>query len=124
MRSDKSVLAIATRLQQEAAAEGFDWDDTAPVLAKIEEELAELREAMTQGPERTRDEFGDLLFVLVNLARHLQLDPAAALEQANDKFRRRYARVLQGRAQWQTLQGADRLQSMEALWQQAKREEQ
>lgn len=118
-----SVLATATGLQHEAATEGFDWDGTAPVLAKIEEELAELREAITQGPDRVRDEFGDLLFVLVNLARHLRLDPAEALDQANAKFRRRYQCVLRGRAHWQTLQGADRLRAMEALWQQAKREE-
>ena len=120
--SSASRMREAMHLQQDAAQEGFDWSEVAQVWDKLEEELGELREATTQGEARTLDEFGDLLFVLMNLARHLRIDPERALAQANDKFRRRYAQVLAGRADWAHLPAPERLERMEALWQQAKRD--
>ena len=115
-------LDDAIELQREAAALGFDWNDASELWAKLEEEIGELREAVDQGAARTRDEFGDLLFVAVNLSRHLGVDPEQALREANQKFRRRFAVVMAGRASWDALQGAARVEQMERLWQQAKRQ--
>lgn len=101
---------------------GFDWSCIDGLWDKLAEEIGELRQACTQGEARIVDEFGDLLFVALNLSRHLGVDPQQALAHANAKFRRRFAVVLGGRAQWEAREGVDRLQAMEALWQQAKRE--
>lgn len=117
------LLTISRELQEAAASEGFDWPDVAPLWDKIAEELGELREAVeqAQGAARRQDELGDLLFVIVNLARHLQVDPAAALAGANDKFRRRYGHVMAQAATLPPRGSAERLDRMEALWQEAKR---
>jgi len=86
------ALLAAYRLTQKAAGVGFDWPDAGAVLAKVDEETAELREALAGGDrEALREEVGDLLFTLANLARKLDLDPEAALAAANLKFRRRFA---------------------------------
>src|SRR3989475_6851525 len=82
-----SALSRACRLQQGAAAVGFDWPDASGPLAKVKEEIAELER------ETSEAELGDLLFAVVNLARKLGVDPDHALERANDKFRRRFAAV-------------------------------
>ena len=88
------ALLRAMKLQKRAARVGFDWPDDSHVLAKIEEESRELREARdTLGPEKTFEEFGDLLFVMANLARHWDIDPEAALRAANGKFTRRFAYI-------------------------------
>src|SRR2546426_2384262 len=79
-----SPLSRACRLQQGAAAVGFDWPDASGPLAKVKEEIAELER------ETSEAELGDLLFAVVNLARKLGVDPDHALERANDKFRRRF----------------------------------
>lgn len=115
-------VADAVELQREAAALGFDWNHADELWAKLEEEIGELREATTQGEARVLDEFGDLLFVAINLSRHLKVDPVRALAHANAKFRRRFAVVMAGRSNWDHLQGPARVQEMERLWQQAKRE--
>jgi uncharacterized protein YabN with tetrapyrrole methylase and pyrophosphatase domain len=115
-------LREALQLQHQAAALGFDWNHADELWAKLEEEIGELREALPQGEARVLDEFGDLLFVAVNLSRHLKADPAKALAHANAKFRRRFAVVMAGRESWDGLEGAARLEQMEALWQQAKRD--
>src|SRR2546425_1871974 len=87
-----SPLSRACRLQQGAAAVGFDWPDASGPLAKVKEEIGELeREAGKGKRETVEDEIGDLLFAVVNLARKLGVDPDHALERANDKFRRRFA---------------------------------
>src|SRR2546422_10957025 len=87
-----SPLSRACRLQQGAAAVGFDWPDASGPLAKVKEEIGELeREAGKGKRETVEDEIGDLLFAVVNLARKLGVDPDDALERANDKFRRRFA---------------------------------
>lgn len=117
----QDALSAAHALQVDAARHGFDWDDVAPVWDKVAEELAELREAQDQGSERMHDELGDILFVIVNLARHLGINPSAALASANDKFKRRYGYVMQHAPTLPAIGSAERLERMEALWQQAKR---
>ncbi len=98
------ALSRARKLQERAARVGFDWTSAADVVAKIEEEVAELRQAvsMTRGNGDSRDEdggdavseeFGDLLFSIVNHARHLGVDPESALRSANVKFERRFRRM-------------------------------
>ena len=84
------ALTRALKLQQKAASVGFDWQEAEPILAKIEEEIGELRAALAADDRHAvMDEFGDLIFALVNLGRHLDVDPEAALRGTNDKFRRR-----------------------------------
>jgi uncharacterized protein YabN with tetrapyrrole methylase and pyrophosphatase domain len=118
----KDPVSDSLELQRDAAALGFDWNCADDLWAKLAEEIGELREARTQGEARVLDEFGDLLFVAINLSRHLRVDPARALAHANEKFRRRFAVVMAGREQWDALQGPARLDAMERLWRQAKRE--
>lgn len=91
--SSSSPLRHAVDLQSAAAAVGFDWDDARPVFAKVTEELAEVDEASVREPQRAEEELGDLLFAVVNLARHLQVDPLLALNGANQRFRRRFQEV-------------------------------
>jgi ATP diphosphatase len=115
-------LTRALKLQEKAAKVGFDWKEAKPVLDKIEEEIGELREAIEAGRRaEIADEYGDVLFALVNLGRHLALDPEAALRGTNEKFRSRFHAVETAlREQGRSLDEAS-LEEMEALWQQAKR---
>jgi ATP diphosphatase len=115
-------LVRALKLQQKAARVGFDWSEAPPILDKIEEEIGELREAMESGrAERIKDEFGDLLFAMVNLGRHLGVEAEDALRGTNDKFRDRFHAIERALTQrGETLEGAT-LDEMEALWQDAKR---
>jgi nucleoside triphosphate diphosphatase len=115
------ALTRALKLQQRAAKVGFDWDHAEPILDKIEEEIAELRAEMAAGERSgTRDEYGDLLFALVNLGRHLKIDPEDALKSAGGKFRRRFRHIEESLAKAGT--GLDRatLPQMELLWNEAK----
>lgn len=84
------ALLRASRIGARVAAVGFDWSRPSDVLDKIDEEVRELRHAVAESQARAVDEFGDLLFSLANLARHLNIDPETALRQANDKFTRRF----------------------------------
>jgi ATP diphosphatase len=116
------ALTRAAKLQRRAARVGFDWPEAPQVLDKIEEEIAELR-AELQGcspPERLRDELGDLLFAVVNLARHLDLDPEAALRQTNGKFERRFRAIERALAAEDRRPEDASLDELEALWQAAK----
>jgi ATP diphosphatase len=115
------ALTKALKLQEKAARVGFDWSEAAPILDKIEEEIGELREALAGGDTASiKDEFGDTLFALVNLGRHLKLDSEAALAGTNEKFRSRFHHVERTLADaGRTLDEAS-LDEMEALWQQAK----
>jgi ATP diphosphatase len=116
------ALLAAYRLQERAAGVGFDWPDRHGPLAKVREELGELESEVAVGPGGTgiRDEVGDLLFAVVNLARKLGCDPRAALEQANAKFERRF-RAIERLA---TERGIDvhtaGLEVLDALWDEAK----
>ena len=119
---DLDPLRDSLALQRDAATLGFDWTHADELWAKLAEEIGELKEARMQGQARVLDEFGDLLFVAINLSRHLGVDPARALAHANEKFRRRFGVVLAHRDRWEDLQGPARLDAMERLWQQAKRD--
>ena len=115
------ALSRALKLQDKAGKVGFDWDDVRAVVAKLREELAEVEaEIGDRSAEKLSDEVGDLLFAAVNLARHLDVDPEAALRAANAKFERRFAHIEQRLAQrGRKPEGVD-LDEMEALWLEAK----
>ena len=95
------ALTRAVKLQKRAAEVGFDWPSLSPVVAKAEEEIAELRAAISADESssdqdrvtRVAEEFGDLLFVMANIARHLGIDPEASLRDANAKFTRRFKSI-------------------------------
>jgi MazG family protein len=123
--SDKSILADipaafpalvrAQKLQKRAARVGFDWPNTEDVYAKIDEEYAEVKAAETASDRA--EEIGDLLFAVVNLARHYRVDAEEALRATNRKFERRFRHIEQNIGK--PIQEAE-LQEMEALWQAAK----
>lgn len=112
------ALAAAQLIQDRAARNGFDWDDAAGVLDKVVEEIGEFQNAATAA-ERA-DEFGDILFALVNLARWRGIQAEDALRQANAKFRRRYRTMEQLASQRNQDFAALPLDDKEALWQEAK----
>jgi MazG family protein len=122
------ALTRAVKLQKRTARVGFDWPSLAPVLAKIEEEIAELksaiadekREAGVPASKKVSEEFGDLLFVMANVARHLGVDPEASLRDANAKFVRRFRGIEAAlRAEGRTPEDAT-LEEMDQLWDEAK----
>ena len=118
------ALIRAVKLQKRAARVGFDWPDLAPVLDKVAEETREVVEARDKlSHEALVEEFGDLLFVMANVARHLGVDPEAALRGANDKFLRRF-RGIEARldAKGKRPEDSD-LAEMDALWDAVKAEE-
>ena len=118
------ALTRAVKLQSKAAKVGFDWPSLAPVLAKVTEELAELDEAIADGaPSEIESEFGDLMFAMANVARHLKLDPETALRRSNAKFQSRFARVEQGLAAHGRNLDEASLEEMDKLWDQAKQDE-
>ena len=114
------ALTRALKLQKRLARVGFDWPDTGPVLDKITEEIGELEEARGQSADATEAEFGDLLFVLVNLARHWGVDPEAALRRTNAKVERRFAWIEARLAEAGKRPEASDLEEMDALWNAAK----
>jgi MazG family protein len=117
-------LTQATKLQNRAASVGFDWPSLGPVIAKMREELGEFDEAVSSGDaDAVRDEFGDLLFVMTNVARHLKLDPEVALGQTNAKFRRRFQRIEELLRDENRSPENATLEEMDALWDRAKLEE-
>lgn len=117
-------LTRAWKLQAKASTVGFDWNDARLVLDKIREETGEIEEALASGDKAAiQEEIGDLLFVVANLARHVDADPEACLAAANAKFERRFAGIeaaleRQGREPRQAS-----LDELEALWQEVKRGE-
>jgi tetrapyrrole methylase family protein/MazG family protein len=126
--SKAPALMEAHQLSTKAARVGFDWKSVGDIFAKLEEEVSELREAIkthaTSNSEadhgRVREEIGDLLFAATNIARHLQVEPEAALKLTNRKFRRRFGYIEDKlRQRGQTLDQVS-LDEMEALWQEAK----
>ncbi|THG83368.1 nucleoside triphosphate pyrophosphohydrolase [Pseudomonas sp. A-1] len=118
------ALSRAAKLQKRAAQVGFDWPAPLPVLDKLQEELDEVLEAMAEGDQaHIAEEVGDLLFVAVNLARHLKVEPEAALRAANRKFERRFRFIEQAlRAAGKAMDDCP-LEELDALWGEAKRQE-
>jgi MazG family protein len=122
------ALSRAVKLQARAGRVGFDWPSLEPVLAKAEEEIAELKSALAErnsgvsgsSSRKVAEEFGDLLFVMANIARHLGVDPEACLRGANAKFVRRFASIERAlRAEGRLPQDAT-LEEMDQLWDEAK----
>jgi len=111
------ALTRAVKLQSRAARVGFDWPEVAQVVDKIAEEARELVEARdTLGPEDRAEEFGDLLFVMANLGRHLGIDPEAALRAANAKFTRRFRHIEARLAETGRTPADSDLAEMDTLW--------
>ena len=118
------ALTRAVKLQKRAARVGFDWPDTSQVIDKIQEEAAELveaRETLTQ--TEVEEEYGDLLFVIANLGRHLGVDPEAALRGTNAKFTRRFETIEDALAAIGKTPSDSDLSEMDALWDAAKMSE-
>jgi ATP diphosphatase len=115
----------AIKLQKRAARVGFDWPDPQQVIAKIEEEIAEVRAEIVEDPDQDRleDEIGDVLFACVNLARKLNIDPEQALRRCNAKFERRFRSVELGLAERGKSADQATLEEMEELWVAAKHAE-
>jgi MazG family protein len=116
------ALVEAQQLTTRAAHVGFDWQDAAQVLAKLHEELAEF-EAARSGTAQAEieNELGDLLFVLVNLARFVKVDPEQALRKTNAKFRTRFAYIERKLAEQGKMPEEATLAEMDALWEESKR---
>lgn len=118
------ALLRAFKLQKRAARVGFDWPETTQVLDKIAEEARELVEARDSLPQdKVEEEMGDLLFVMANLARHLDVEPEAALRRANAKFVRRFKSIEAALAADGRTPTDSSLEEMDALWDAAKAEE-
>jgi ATP diphosphatase len=124
VKAGQPALARAMELQRKASTVGFDWNDPRAVLHKIREEACEIEAALDRDDaEALREETGDLLFALVNLARHVGADPELALRGTNAKFERRFGYIERAlEAQGRSLGGAS-LDEMEALWNEAKKKE-
>jgi len=117
------ALTRAHKLQKRAAHVGFDWPDRADIFAKIDEEIAEVRETLADdsAPARTEEEIGDLLFCVVNLARRTDIDPERALRVANRKFERRF-QAIEARLAEQGRRPEDcTLAELDALWDEVKK---
>ena len=115
------ALERAKKIQKRAARAGFDWNELPPVIAKLKEEIAELESALgSANPQEIHAEFGDVLFSLVNLGRHVNEEPEIALRSANARFEQRFRWIESSlMAQGKDLNAAS-LEEMEQLWQQAK----
>ncbi len=136
------ALTRAVKLQEKAAKVGFDWPDLAPVFEKLKEEIAEFEDAARAADPRGQrashpsgaseaartqaaieEELGDMLFVLANIARHLKLDPEAALRAANGKFIRRFAYIEARLAERGRMPVGSTLEEMDALWDEVRRKD-
>jgi nucleoside triphosphate diphosphatase len=124
VKTGQPSLARALELQRKASTVGFDWNDPRAVLRKIREEADEIEAALDIGErDDVAGETGDLLFAVVNLARHSHVDPEMALRGANAKFERRFGYIERAlAAQGRSLEGAS-LEEMDALWNEAKKSE-
>ena len=117
--SDHDEFDHALALQRHAALQGFDWEHAGQLVEKLQEEAAELLAAET--PSDRLEELGDLVFMLVNIARHLDMDIKQALALTNAKFESRFAWIMRHSENLPPVNAPDRVQKMEDLWQQAKK---
>ena len=108
------------RIQEKARGVGFDWNNTQEVWAKVEEDLDELKAEVAQNSDRVEDEFGDVLFALINYARFIKVNPEDALEKTNRKFIKRFQYIEQKAKESGRFIGDLTLDEMEAIWQEAK----
>jgi len=115
------ALLEGLKLTKKAAKVGFDWENAGQIFEKLDEEVGELKEAISKGEtENAAEEIGDLLFVVMNLARHLNVEPETALKKTNRKFRQRFKFIEDElKRDGKTLEGAD-LKEMDDLWNKAK----
>lgn len=120
-----SNLERALELQNQAATIGFDWDNTAPIFAKLQEEITELTAEvlLPHNQDKIIDELGDLFFVVVNLARHLKIDPELAILHANNKFERRFRALEIKLSLRDNSARAAGLEEMDAIWDEIKHQE-
>jgi ATP diphosphatase len=124
VKAGQPALSRAMQLQRKASSVGFDWNDPRAVLHKIREEADEIEAALDRGDaDELASETGDLLFALVNLARHVGADPEMALRGTNTKFERRFAYIERTLATQGRSLDQSSLEEMDALWNEAKREE-
>ncbi|MCF6214660.1 MAG: nucleoside triphosphate pyrophosphohydrolase [Emcibacter sp.] len=123
--SSLPALSRAVKLQNRAARVGFDWPDTAQVLDKLNEEMAELSAEMIKSSDQAKvfEEFGDMMFVYANLARHMNIDPESALRSANYKFERRFKQVEQRAEKQNKALESMTLEEMDQLWNDVKHQE-
>ncbi len=118
------ALMRATKLQKKAADVGFDWNDVSGALDKLEEEIAELRQAISNGDnDNIREELGDILFSAVNVSRFVKTDAEEALTQASDKFLARFTKVEQLASERSIEMKDSTLEQLDALWDEAKASE-
>ena len=116
-------LLRAQKLQKKAAKEGFDWDQISGVFSKLDEEIAEFKEAMLEGKNTDiQSEVGDILFVIVNIARLSKIDAEEALRSTNDKFTKRFQYIEQKIKITGKSMKESSLEEMERYWQEAKKE--
>jgi len=116
------ALVEAQQITSRAAGVGFDWENPDQVLDKLHEEVAEFEQARRNASQaELEDELGDLLFVLVNLARFVRVDPEQALRKTNAKFRERFGYIERKLAERGKKLEQSNIEEMEALWQEAKR---
>jgi MazG family protein len=117
------ALVEAQQIASKAAGVGFDWENPEQVLEKLNEELAEFAEARRNAShEQLEDELGDMLFVIVNLARFVKVDPEQALRRTNAKFRKRWGHIESKLRERGKKPEESTIQEMEGLWQEAKRQ--
>lgn len=119
--ADLPSLSRAERITRRVSSAGFDWPNVKGVLEKLDEERKELREALSSGDrKKMREEIGDLLFVLVNLARFLKIDPEDALRRTNEKFISRFHYIEKSLSKRRKSIGQSNLGEMDLLWEEAK----
>lgn len=125
IQKNQPALSYANALTQKAAQVGFDWKCEKEVLAKLKEEIFELESEMDSGnTDRVREEIGDVLFSLVNLSRHLDIEPEQALRKTNQKFKKRFEYIEEKLAESGKSLKNSSLEEMDRIWEEAKRMEQ
>ena len=117
------AIMRARKLQKRAASVGFDWDDKAQILDKLEEELKELRQAITENEnnDMIEEELGDFMFCCINLARHFRIDPELALRKTNEKFVKRFNYIEESLKKKNKSLSQASLEEMDMLWDEAKK---